>query len=81
MISLPSIATTNKVALNLSEPSTYAGLAIIAGQLGAHLPASYGTYVNAACYLFAAVATFLTQKHDLAPAAPAAAPAAPAQVQ
>lgn len=74
MIQLPSLATTNKIALNLSEPSTWAGIGVMAGTLGAHLPASYGSYVTALCYLFGGVATFLTTKHPqlAAPDAPAA---------
>lgn len=60
-----SIQTVTKVAFDLSDPSTYAGLGVMAAMTGHALPPTYSTYANAFAVLMGGLATFLSKKHNI----------------
>lgn len=64
---LPSIKTVTKVAVDLADPSTYAGLGAVALALGHALPPSFGVYTTALSAIFGGIAAFLVKKHNIDP--------------
>lgn len=63
-----NLQTATKVALDLADPSTYAGLGIMASVTGAHLPPGYATGAQVLAGLFGVLSMFLVRRTGVDPA-------------
>lgn len=70
---MPSIQTVTHVAFDLADPSTYAGIGILAAMTGHVLPPDFQAVATSIATIAGVLATFLSRKHNIPmPTAPAA---------